>query len=798
MAVPVKGKVIEYDIKINDKGLLQVSSASGKLRAAFSDLGGAIKAISADIDRQTAAHGRTVSVVQSEINAFNQLAVQYRNQPVQLDAIRQKLNQLELEYVQLDAAARQSASSMNANISNAGLAGAVLTEFNRTVSDVNYGFRAVANNLSQLSTLFITLQSKTTESAYGMGRFGGTLKMLWGQLNGPLGVILALQVVITTIEKFSLRTKEAENATADFNKELLLQVKVFEGIKAIYDDTNTSLEQRLSLLGLVSSVDKDFREALERGNRTDEEKIRLGNEYFKIQKELSSLEDQRSKLSAQLDANKVQEFLTQEELNKQLEVANLLQQSAAIEYRNQGRELASALEPLVKFYNTTKELTDVNQQLIDTQKQINDLLGVNKEAAEGTVAYYENIIKKEQELLDNTLITSLARMAAEQRIEEARENIERITGEKRKKNAKEVADFIKDLAEDVITSGLKREEDKLRHQKEKEIERLKSINATDSEIAKASSLYDQLILQATKERIQKEIEEEEKAAKQRERWEEATNERIAKKREEAKKANVKKLNEYFKEEIDKVKELSDKMVEAFSTLNDVLGELGKASEARFERQIGQLNQERDTIRANSNLTQEQKQIELQRILDAENVLQEKRIKNERNFLMVKQTLALSEMLLKTKMAAQERLLILQNQAMVAKTLGAEMSAEAAASIGKSKMSIGEYVSQLGPLGIVAFALSIGGIIASIVSARRQAQAEIASLTRVSVGGGGGASTAPAAIQAPDFNVVGASAQNQLAQAIAGKEQQPIKAYVVSDDVTSAQELDRKIVEGASI
>jgi len=65
------------------------------------------------------------------------------------------------------------------------------------------------------------------------------------------------------------------------------------------------------------------------------------------------------------------------------------------------------------------------------------------------------------------------------------------------------------------------------------------------------------------------------------------------------------------------------------------------------------------------------------------------------------------------------------------------------------------------------------------------------LTAQGVAGAGG-------VQAPSFNVVGSSAQNQLAAAIAGAESQPVKAYVVSSDVSTAQEFDRKIVEGASI
>ena len=51
---------------------------------------------------------------------------------------------------------------------------------------------------------------------------------------------------------------------------------------------------------------------------------------------------------------------------------------------------------------------------------------------------------------------------------------------------------------------------------------------------------------------------------------------------------------------------------------------------------------------------------------------------------------------------------------------------------------------------------------------------------------------------PSFNVVGANGTNQLADAIGGQAQTPTRAYVVSSDVTSAQELDRNIVEGASI
>jgi hypothetical protein len=53
-------------------------------------------------------------------------------------------------------------------------------------------------------------------------------------------------------------------------------------------------------------------------------------------------------------------------------------------------------------------------------------------------------------------------------------------------------------------------------------------------------------------------------------------------------------------------------------------------------------------------------------------------------------------------------------------------------------------------------------------------------------------------QAPAFNIVGANPQNQLAQALGEKEQKPVKAYVLSKEVTNQQALDRNIENNAKI
>ena len=61
------------------------------------------------------------------------------------------------------------------------------------------------------------------------------------------------------------------------------------------------------------------------------------------------------------------------------------------------------------------------------------------------------------------------------------------------------------------------------------------------------------------------------------------------------------------------------------------------------------------------------------------------------------------------------------------------------------------------------------------------------------GGGGGAAPTP-----PSFNVVGSSETSVLGDAVASQTNEPVQAYVVSNDVTSAQSLERGIVDGATI
>ena len=73
------------------------------------------------------------------------------------------------------------------------------------------------------------------------------------------------------------------------------------------------------------------------------------------------------------------------------------------------------------------------------------------------------------------------------------------------------------------------------------------------------------------------------------------------------------------------------------------------------------------------------------------------------------------------------------------------------------------------------------------------------LSALGSGGGGSAPNAGGndAQSAPQFNIVGQNPNNQLAQTIGTQQNQPIEAYVVSSNVTNAQQLDRNRINTAT-
>lgn len=103
-----------------------------------------------------------------------------------------------------------------------------------------------------------------------------------------------------------------------------------------------------------------------------------------------------------------------------------------------------------------------------------------------------------------------------------------------------------------------------------------------------------------------------------------------------------------------------------------------------------------------------------------------------------------------------------------------------------------------PFATITRVANAATILASGLQAVRSIKSQPLPQVRIapSFGGGGGGSIPSAS--PPDFNVVGASPESQLAQAVSGQMKQPVKAYVVAGEVTTAQSLERNTINEASI
>lgn len=139
---------------------------------------------------------------------------------------------------------------------------------------------------------------------------------------------------------------------------------------------------------------------------------------------------------------------------------------------------------------------------------------------------------------------------------------------------------------------------------------------------------------------------------------------------------------------------------------------------------------------------------------------------------------------------------------------ADVIINASRSIATAKANLAATPAVIGVVPNPMYAVQAATTAKGILSTKLSAAASIATITAQAIpglsGGGGGGSRSvgggggDTGSQAPAFNVVGASGETQLADAIGSQTQRPARAYVVSNDVTTAQELDRNIIEGASI
>ena len=629
------------------------------------------------------------------------------------------LNKTKVSLKQLDAEFRKTTESiksqgaamgamtkdgLNPMINKTGLAGATLVELGRTISDMPYGIRGVANNLSQLSTLFTTLIVTT-------GGFQNGLQAVLKELKGPLGYIVLFQAAIAAIDYFYGSTKKAKEEQKSFAVTIIDSTRELRRYLTVIDDILLSQGDLNTLLEGAAAADKKLYDFLEKSNLSQEEKNKLIKEYLALGNAINIIEGKLQK--------------NREEIKEKGEILDL-----------------QDIEALEKKIELEKE----NSKLIT---------GFARRDADTRIVNLK--LKLEEAKINASEITTLTLKEAE---------LFKILAKFRK----ERSDLLGDQAGD---------RDK--------IDKLLSEEA----FARVNGYFEDGIFKLTE--TQKEsFEAQWQIAKQRGMIFVKELDEIGRLYKEQKKRE----DDSLKAGVAAIKKEAQEISSIFRATQTSLGYVNDVVMSYHDARMQALARERDYILNSGRLTEGQQRVAIREIEKREIAAQTRKIKSERDMFTLKQSLLIAEEIMKAKAAAAEQIRIAKNAVEHGIATTQQVAINAAASVADAQMSIGSFVRALGPYGIAAFGITIGGLIASIFAARKKANAAIANLGGGSAPSGG--DSGGTSFIAPDFNIVGTSATSQLSQTIADSEKSPLKAYVVTDDINNAQEFDRKVNAQASL
>lgn len=596
-------------------------------------------------------------------------------------------------------------------IDKTGLAGATLVELGRTISDSNYGIRGMANNLSQLSTLMITLISTT-------GGLKNGIQALTKAFMGPLGLIIGFQVIIALIERFDMQSKKTEKSVNSFEESIARSASALKILRDLSEDNAISKEELERTVIAVNAKYKDLNISLDENGKLTEESRK------QIDLKIKALE----RLAKATAIQKELEDLFADIVKVQLEEEEKLQQAE----ENQ-------------FASRVKRITNTGKVRKKSTEQLKKELKERQDAIKASFEDEKNELKNRVEILKNIL-------SDEDLVDELFGKKSGGSGTRLPKRAKEILlefdselknfflDIDKDGVEGVLVKG---------------IERVKRLYEPLFESGKKGS--EQL----------KRLGEDFKEIQERN-------------------------QESLKNGLAFIKEQAKDVTSLFRATQQSLKFVGDTILSYHDARMDALKRERDYVLHSGELTGAAQRKAIEDLEKREIRSQQRKIKAERDLFTIKQSLLIAEELMKIKADFAERKRMFEQQTVYFVNAQGRIVAKAAESTADATFSIGEFARQLGPVGIAAYAVTIGGLIASIMSARKKAQASLSSLGAPSMGGGsiGGGG----GVEAPDFNVVGASPESQLAQSVLGQQQKPLRAFVVNKDIKTAEELERNTIK----
>jgi hypothetical protein len=671
------------------------------------------------------------------------------------------VKKFEAELKKAQAASKQLGRSLAEDMtSNAGLAGATLTELGRTISDSNYGIRGIANNLSQLSTLFITLVAKVDPAIKGFGRFRRAMSMIGAQLMGPLGIILAFQFLVQQLEKIGMEAEDAGSGLDDFAKKFANDSTLIINLRQAANTIKTASEESLS-------YQKALQDLIKEGYDPTIGKV---EEFIKVKERLLEIDREETKNTKENIEDIVLQLTKAEQDLSAFEEKGFFGRNFQAGYDRFKGILGGDFSLLGTSVNAKKYEENLRNRI--------DILTTQLSIANGKI---EDIGQDGDDVIENSEYLTL------------------LTGKETNKESA-VAKIIRKTTETIKKLTAESDKELLEIARDKALQEIELAKGTEEEKKKARIL----VLQQFKIEVDALFEEQREEEKERvaEIMESATdayNEAV-KRLNDGNEAATKKMQDTILFNLrKKIKELGQMQQTSnmlFSSITNVLSGINDIQQQYHQANIDRINREKDLVLQNESLTQQEKDRRLKEIETREITAEKRKIKAERDMFTLQQTLGIAKALFDLKMFKQRALLDAQLLTMSAQKAQVDVALEATSDTASTVGTLPRFIKDLGAVaGPIAYGASIVGMIAAIVKARKTAQNAIRNLVPSSNIGGGGASTS---VSAPAFNVVGATQTSQLAQTIAGAEDKPLRAYVVASDVSTAQELERSTIEGASI
>lgn len=332
-----------------------------------------------------------------------------KNSKIKIDGITEGFVEAGEAAQNFSAKASQGFDALATGANNArtatGSASATVLEAGRVVSDFNYGIRGVANNLSQLANNFIF----TAEKAGGLT---AGLKDIGKAFMGPLGIILAINVVIAAFERFSMEAEKAKKATDDLNSSVKDELTILKIYQESLSQTNITLEERATIVKGLSILDKELSDNLKEA-ADDNERLRQITEDFIRIKELE-IEIDLKRIDLQDAYNKRLDLSTEKE-----EMVTKVREAGFFELAFMTMNFGGLRKTIFdEIAESTGDLTEADEEYNKVLKEYLDLIKeINKEEKENT----NNIRSFKQKYLDLSKVISGFERQEELAVEENEE-----------------------------------------------------------------------------------------------------------------------------------------------------------------------------------------------------------------------------------------------------------------------------------------------------------------------------------------------------------------------------------------